>query len=363
MAVDQNIHQQWMARALDLARRGIETTHPNPRVGCVLVKDDRVVGEGWHHHTGGPHAERVALDAAGADAVGSTAYVTLEPCAHTGLTPPCADALIDAGITRAVIAVLDADPRTAGQGEQRLRDAGIAVEVGVLESDARALNRGFFSRFERGRPWVTLKLAASLDGRTAMASGESQWITGADARADVHRLRAQSSAVLTGIGTVLADNPRLTARGDGVQRQPLRVVLDSQLRTPADAAVLGDDGPHLLVHGHDASEGSENAHCAPVAHHETGLDLQAVCRLLAEQHQCNELFVECGAKLAGSWLQSGLVDTLVLYLAPKLLGDAGRGLVALPGLDRLSDAITLEDAEIKQFGPDWRIIARPVLAA
>lgn len=352
-----------MARALDLARQGLKTTHPNPRVGCVLVNGDRVVGEGWHKITGGPHAERAALDAAGADAAGATAYVTLEPCAHTGHTPPCADALIDAGVGRVVIAICDADPRTAGQGAQRLRDAGIAVEVGVLESDARALNRGFFSRFERGRPWVTLKLAASLDGRTAMASGESQWITGTEARADVHRLRAQSAAVLTGIGTVLADNPRLNARGDEAQRQPLRVVLDSQLRTPAGAAVLGEDGLHLLVHGPDAGAGPPNAHCAQVATTDSGLDLHAVCQLLAEQHDCNDLLVECGAKLAGAWLQSGLVDTLVLYLAPKLLGDAGRGLVALPGLDRLADAITLEDADIKQFGPDWRIIARPVLAA
>lgn len=351
-----------MARALDLARRGINTTHPNPRVGCVLVKDDVLVGEGWHERTGSPHAERVALDAADS-AAGAFAYVTLEPCAHTGHTPPCADALINAGVSRVVIAILDADPRTAGQGAQRLRDAGIAVDIGVLEAQARALNRGFFSRFERGRPWVTLKLAASMDGRTAMASGESQWITSEAARADVHRLRAESSAVLTGIGTVLADDPSLTARAEGVTRQPLRVVLDRQLRCPTSARVIGDDDLCLLMHGPDAPAMELGAQRAEVKLQGEHLDLHAVCTALAKQYGCNELFVECGATLAGAWLQSGLVDSLVLYLAPKLLGDAARGLAALSGVETLRQAVSLQDVQMQQIGDDWRIIARPVLAA
>lgn len=362
MTNDITTHERWMARALELARRGINTTHPNPRVGCVLVQGDTAVGEGWHERAGGPHAERMALDAAGAHAKGATAYVTLEPCGHTGQTPPCVDALIAAQVQRVVFAAADADPRTAGQSAAKLKAAGIAVTQGVLTDEARALNRGFFSRFERGRPWVTLKLAASLDGRTAMASGESQWITGAEARADVHRWRAGSSVVLTGIGTVLADDPKLTARGEGITRQPLRVVLDSAARTPPQALVRGDDGQCLIVHAPGA-DGAGAGHSVAVASKAGSLDLHAVSKLLAEQYACNDLFVECGAKLAGAWLQSGLVDTLVLYLAPKLLGDAGRGLVALPGLDQLADAINLEGAAIKQIGPDWRIIARPVLAA
>lgn len=363
MTASREQDERWMARALVLARRGVNTTHPNPRVGCVLVKGDAVVGEGWHERAGGPHAERMALAAAGTAAQGATAYVTLEPCAHTGRTPPCVDALIATKVSRVVFATPDADVRTAGQSAALLEAAGISVEQGVLAAEARALNRGFFSRFERGRPWVTLKLAASLDGRTAMASGESQWITGEAARADVHCLRAQSSAILTGIGTVLADDPSLTARSEGVSRQPVRVVLDRQLRCPPGARVIGDDGLCLLMHGPDAQSVQTGARLAEVGLANGHLDLSAVCETLAKQFDCNELFVECGATLAGAWLQSGLVDTLVLYLAPKLLGDSARGLASLAGVETLAQAVALKDAQMQQIGDDWRIIARPVLAA
>ena len=361
----ENIDQRWMAQALALAERGLDTTHPNPAVGCVLVKDDTVVGEGWHARAGGPHAERGALDAAGDAARGATAYVTLEPCAHTGRTPPCVDALIAAGVARVVYAADDADPRTAGESAARLEAAGIQVSRGVLAEDARALNRGFFSRHSRGRPWITLKLAMSLDGRTAMASGESQWITGEAARADVHRWRARASAVLTGIGTVLADNPRLTARGEGISRQPLRVVLDSRLRTPADAALIGDDDLALILVGDGVDAATADAFPAAVRSvpgSDGRIDLHAAATLLATAFEINELFIECGPALAGAWLQSGLVDTVLVYTAPLLLGDAARGLAHLPGLERLDQAIALEDVQWEQLGRDWRIIARPVLA-
>ena len=356
--------QRWMARALELAERGVETTDPNPAVGCVLVAGGKVVGEGWHERAGGPHAERMALDAAGDAAAGATAYVTLEPCGHTGRTPPCVDALIDARVARVVYAVDDADPRTAGQSTARLEAAGVAVSRGVCSAQARDLNRGFFSRHSRGRPWITLKLAMSLDGRTAMASGESQWITGEAARADVHRWRARASAVLTGIGTVLADNPRLTARQpSAASRQPMRVVLDSRLRTPADAALIGDDTLVLVGAQVDtARTAGFPATVRAVPGADGRIDLHAAAALLATEFEVNELLIECGPALAGAWLDSGLVDQVLIYTAPMLLGDAARGLAHLPGVERLDQAIVLEDAQWQQIGRDWRIIARPVLA-
>ncbi len=295
-----------MARALRLAARGLYTTDPNPRVGCVIARGGEVVGEGWHQRAGEPHAEVHALRAAGERARGATAYVTLEPCAHHGRTPPCAEALIAAGVRRVVYAVRDPDPRVSGCGARLLTAAGIEVAAGLMEASARAQNRGFLSRLERGRPWVRLKLAASLDGRTALASGESRWITSEAARADVQRLRARASAIMTGIGTVLADDPRLDVRLAGQQRQPLRVVLDSALRTPRAARLLAPPGQVLLFTTRSnpsatAELAATGASIEVVAAAAAGLDLAAVMQRLAAL-EVNELHVECGATLAGRLL-------------------------------------------------------------
>jgi diaminohydroxyphosphoribosylaminopyrimidine deaminase / 5-amino-6-(5-phosphoribosylamino)uracil reductase len=357
-----------MARALRLARRGLYTTHPNPRVGCVLVRDGEVVGEGWHERTGEPHAEVNALRAAGERARGATAYVTLEPCSHHGRTPPCSDALLEAGVARVVAAMRDPNPRVAGQGLARLAAAGVETASGLMQAEARVLNPGFISRMERGRPWVRIKSAVSLDGRTAMASGESQWITGAEARADVQRWRAQADAVLTGSGTVLADDPSLNVRLDaaaleigGEVRQPLRAVLDTQLRTPPKARLLGLPGGVLLFAGpagaarRGALEAS-GAEVCEVAADDSGLDLEAVLRELAAR-EINEVHVEAGARLSGALIAAGLADELLLYLAPSLLGDTGRGLFALPGLERLNERVELDIRELRPIGRDWRILA------
>ena len=359
-----------MARALRLARRGLYTTRPNPRVGCVIVRDGTVVGEGWHQRAGGPHAEVHALRAAGERARGATVYVTLEPCAHHGRTPPCADALVAAGVARVVAAMEDPNPQVAGRGLARLRAAGIAAESGLLADEARALNRGFVQRMTRGRPWVRVKLAASLDGRTAMASGESQWITGPAARRDVQRWRARSDAILTGRGTVQHDDPSLNLRLapealglDEAPPPPLRVVLDSALRTPPTARLFGLPGPVLLVH--DARHAPPPALAAlaavdflPVPRGAAGLDLAAVLRGLAER-EINEVQVEAGATLAGALLTAGLLDELVLYLAPHLMGDGGRGLFHLPDLTTMAGRIPLRIGDITAVGDDWRIIATP----
>jgi diaminohydroxyphosphoribosylaminopyrimidine deaminase/5-amino-6-(5-phosphoribosylamino)uracil reductase len=355
---------QYMARALRLAARGLYTTDPNPRVGCVLVKDGRVVGEGWHKFAGGPHAEINALAQAGSEAADSTAYVTLEPCCHQGRTPPCTDALIKAGVRRVVFARQDPNPRVAGEGAGLLQAAGITVESGMLADEAVRLNPGFARRMHSGRPWVRCKLAMSLDGRTAMASGESQWITGSAARADVHRLRARSSAILTGIGTVLADDPSLTARLEGVDtaeiKQPLRVVLDSRLRLPATARLLGLPGETLIFTGEDTAvqPGIENNAVSVVKVPLTSgqLDLDAVLRHLGSL-EINDVHVEAGATLSGALLQAGLVDELVIYMAPHLMGDAARGLFALPGLEHMTDRIQLVISDVRAVGQDWRITA------
>lgn len=363
-----------MDRALALARRGLYSADPNPRVGCVLVKDDQVVGEGWHRRTGEAHAEVNALRVAGPAARGATAYVTLEPCCHHGRTTPCTDALLAAGVSRVVAAMVDPDPRVSGQGLAQLRTAGVEVECGLRERQARELNVGFVARLTRGRPWLRLKLAMSLDGRTAMASGESQWITGPAARADVHRWRARSSAVLAGAATVLADDPALNVRlatddngGPAAElRQPLRVILDPQLRTPPQAHTLSLPGGVLLItaaeHGHDlarrAALAAAGAEIQTVAATPDGLDLNAVAGVLAAR-DLNELHVEAGARLAGALFGAGLVDELLLYVAPKLLGSAARGLVELPGVETLADGVELELLEQTRVGPDWRIVARP----
>ncbi len=352
----------YMARALALARRGLYSTDPNPRVGCVLVKDGHIVGEGWHERAGEPHAEAIALDIAGARARGATAYVTLEPCCHHGRTPPCTDALLSAGVARMVAAMRDPNPQVAGRGLDILRAAGVWVECGLLEAEARALNPGFIQRMTLGRPWVRVKLAMSLDGRTALASGESQWLTGEAARADVQRLRARSSAILTGIGTVLTDDPSLNVRLPEAVCQPLRVILDTELRTPPTAQTLQLPGPVAIfttvldpaVWAPLQAAGGEVI-VAPRAGR--GLDLRAVMAELARR-ECNEVHVECGPTLAGALLQAELIDELVIYLAPLLLGDRARGLFHLPELVRMRERQELEILETRAVGRDWRLTLR-----
>lgn len=383
---------QCMARALELARRALYTTDPNPRVGCVLAHDDLIIAEGFHARAGEPHAERHALATAGEHARGATAYVTLEPCSHTGRTGPCADALIDAGVARVVAAMEDPNPQVAGTGLRRLRDAGIQVDTGLQEADARALNPGFILRMSQGRPLIRIKAAASLDGRTAMASGESQWITGPEAREDVQRLRARSSAIVTGIGTVLADRPSYTVRpeqwvqgeyADGPVRAPLRVILDPALRTPVDSPVVTADGPCLIVHADDgeaapddrrralehagaellalpraraASDPAEPG--AALRAERRGLDLHAVIAELTRR-ECNEVLVECGATLSGAFVREGLFDELIVYLAPTLLGSDARGLLDLP-FDRMDQQVRLQWSDLRRVGADLRLTLTPL---
>nr|WP_297462262.1 bifunctional diaminohydroxyphosphoribosylaminopyrimidine deaminase/5-amino-6-(5-phosphoribosylamino)uracil reductase RibD [uncultured Halomonas sp.] len=364
----------WMARALQLARKGLYTCDPNPRVGCVLVKQGLVVGEGWHRRAGEAHAEIHALRAAGEAARGATAFVTLEPCAHHGRTGPCAQALIDAGVTRVIAAMQDPNPLVAGRGLAMLREAGVAVEVGLLEDAARALNPGFIARMNRGWPFVRLKMAMSLDGRTAMASGESQWITGSSARSEVQRLRARSSAIMTGVESVIFDNSRLTLRADQLglddgeaiaKRQPLRVVVDSRLRLPLAAACLREPGRTLIatcssdMARRQALERA-GAEVLVLACERTGrVDLEALLRYLAERESCNEVLLETGATLAGAMLDAGLIDEMHLFMAPTLLGGEARPLFALPGLERMAQQHALHIDDIRAVGHDWRIIARP----
>ena len=425
-----------MAHALRLAERGLYTTKPNPRVGCVITHGERVVGSGWHQRAGEPHAEVYALRAAGGLARGATAYVTLEPCAHFGRTPPCADALVAAGVARVVVAAEDSNPKVAGQGLARLRAAGITVDSGLMRDASRDLNCGFFSRIERGRPWLRVKLAMSLDGRTALADGESKWITGDAARGDVQRWRARSSAILTGSGTVLADDPSLTVRlagetdsplhapadllgsaggrgplvasdslrgsfdlpvagnslgasrdsstasgtgvgplspglaggegwGEEAALAPLRVVLDRQLRTPAGAHVLDGSAPTLVLHapGHaPADDRYARVELAQVAETHGGLDLSAALGLLAAR-ACNEVQVEAGPTLCGALFAAGLVDELLLYVAPVLLGDRARPLLHLPALNDMAARWRLQVVEQRAVGTDWRLRLRPLPAA
>ncbi|HEU0154299.1 MAG TPA: bifunctional diaminohydroxyphosphoribosylaminopyrimidine deaminase/5-amino-6-(5-phosphoribosylamino)uracil reductase RibD [Arenimonas sp.] len=351
-----------MARALQLAERAAFTTQPNPMVGCVIADGDQVLGEGWHVRAGEPHAEVHALREAAGRARGATAYVTLEPCAHHGRTPPCADALVAAGVTRVVAACRDPYHQVSGQGFAKLQAAGITVEYGLMEAAARHLNRGFFSRMERGRPWVRVKLGMSLDGRTALASGESKWITSEAARADVMRWRARAGALMTGIATVLADDPRLTVRlPEGVDFvPPLRVVLDERGRLPALSQVLTDGlAPTLVVHGDDVvPDYDDDVRAFAVRRVDGGLDLSAVLSQLA-QRGVNELQVEAGATLSGALLKAGLVDELLLYIAPVLLGERARPLFA--GIDpaTMAERIGLKLVESRQVGPDLRLSLVP----
>lgn len=364
--------QAFMARALELARKGLYSTHPNPRVGCVIVRDGQVVGEGWHARAGEPHAEVHALRQAGERARGATAYVTLEPCSHHGRTPPCADALVNAGVARVVAAMQDPNPQVAGRGLLRLMDAGIAVQSGVLESEARALNAGFIKRMETGLPFVRVKLAMSLDGRTAMASGESQWITGPAARAAVQRLRARASVVLTSADTVLTDGARLTVRPDelglnaeltalAVTRPPLRVLVDGRLRVPLSApfyqagkalvatCAVASARDRFQEEGHELlAVPSSNGH----------VDLR---RLLLElgSRGANEVLVEAGPRLAGAFARAGLVDEFQIFMAGRLLGSSARPLLDWP-LARMAEAPQLKITDVRAVGDDWRIIAVPL---
>jgi diaminohydroxyphosphoribosylaminopyrimidine deaminase / 5-amino-6-(5-phosphoribosylamino)uracil reductase len=349
--------EHYMARALRLARHGLTSTHPNPRVGCVIVRDGEIVGEGWHVRAGEPHAEIFALREAGARARGAAMYVTLEPCCHHGRTPPCVDALMVAGIARVVIAMQDPNAKVAGKGIAQLRSAGMVVDVGVLQQEAEALNRGFMSRMTRRRPWVRVKLAASMDGRTTAANGASQWITGPAARADVHSWRAQSDAILTGIGTVLADDPALTARdGDTLlPRQPVRIVLDTHARLPADARILRQPGLVWQVHS--------GAHVATTAAHsmiaplQSGrIDLAYTMQMLADR-EINDVWVEAGPILSGALVAAGLVDELMLYFAPHVLGDGGRGMFTLPLVQSLQDRKQITLRDVRCVGEDLRITA------
>jgi diaminohydroxyphosphoribosylaminopyrimidine deaminase / 5-amino-6-(5-phosphoribosylamino)uracil reductase len=363
MTANPEFDASHMARALELARRGLWTTDPNPRVGCVIAHGERTIAEGWHERAGEAHAEAAALAAAGARARGATAYVTLEPCSHHGRTPPCADALVAAGIARVVYAMRDPNPRVDGAGIARLAAAGIAVEGGVLEREARELNPGFLSRMTRGWPWVTVKLAASLDGGTALPGGESRWITGAAAREDVQRLRARSSAVMTGSGTVLADDPRLDVRLPGATRQPLRVVLDSKLRTPSTARILAAPGRALILCTTADAVRAEalraaGAEVAMVASTSGGVDLGAALALLADR-QVNELLVECGAGLAGALLGAGLVDELDLYLAPTLLGRGARPLADLEAPVSMAGRLEFSIVDRQDLGGDLLLRLRP----
>lgn len=360
----------FMARALQLARRGLYTTTPNPRVGCVLVRDGTIVGEGWHERAGAPHAEIMALQKVGAGGTasntpGATAYVTLEPCCHFGRTPPCADALIAAGIKRVVVAMQDPNPQVAGQGLARLAAAGVLTECGLLEGEARELNIGFVSRMTRGRPWLRLKVAASLDGKTALHNGVSQWITSIAARRDAHAWRARSCAVLTGIGTVRDDNPRLTVREVMTSRQPLKVVIDSRLETSLGALVL--EGGNVLIAcaiddaGRRAALEARGAEIIVLPNPHGKVELAELMRELGRRG-INEVLVEAGLKLNGSLLRENCIDELLIYQAPLLLGDTARGMFDLGDLTTLAAARHLQIIERRAVGTDFRLRARFVHA-
>lgn len=365
--------EAFMNRALALAERGLYTTDPNPRVGCVLVRDGEVIGEGYHVRAGEGHAEVNAVAAAGGKAQGATAYVTLEPCSHYGRTPPCAELLIKQGVSRVVCGMVDPNPQVGGRGIKMLQQAGIQAEAGLFAERAAALNPGFIKRMEQQLPLVRLKLAMSVDGRTAMASGESQWITGAEARSDVQRLRARSSAVVTGINSILVDDSSLTVRANELnlpeadeiaKRQPRRVVLDSQLRLPLEAKILRQPGTtsiHTLNSSSVRRMALEQTGAEVVAYPTSGsrLDLRAVLKHLALEDQCNEVLVECGATLAGSFIAAGLVDELVTYVAPKLLGSDARPLLRLP-LSRMAEQISLQLDDVSRLGDDLRLTWHPL---
>ena len=358
-----DLDRAMMERALALAGRGLYTTDPNPRVGCVLVRDGEVVGEGWHARAGQPHAEPGAIAAAGERARGSTAYVTLEPCNHHGRTPPCAEALVAAGVARVVYGARDPNPRVSGAGEERLRRAGIAVEGGLMSDASRELNCGFMKRMETGLPWVRVKLAMSLDGRTALANGESRWITSGTARKDAQYFRARSSAVVTGIGTVLGDDPAMNVRIPESDRQPWRVELDSDLRTPPGSRIVERDGQLLVFGTRDdptrrAALEARSALVEILPSTDGRLPLGEVLSRLARLGM-NEVWVEAGPRLAGAFVRAGLYDELVVYVAPSLIGGDAMPLVQLPGIAQLDDRLRLRFTDIRAVGDDLRLTLRP----
>lgn len=359
MSFDARDHAH-MALALRLARRGLYTTDPNPRVGCVIADGDRLVGAGWHEAAGAAHAEIAAMNDAAEPVRGMTAYVTLEPCAFHGRTPPCADALVEAGIGRVVIAVEDPHPRVAGKGLQRLHDAGVAVDTGLMSAEAERLNPGYLKRMRTGRPWVRIKSAVSLDGRIGLANGDSKWITGEAARQDVQRWRARSSAILTGIGTVLADDPRMTARVSGPVRQPARVVVDSAWRTPPDSHLRAGEGDVLVAGIGEPPEALArgDAHCLALPAGPGGVALPELLEELGRR-ELNEVQVEAGSRLCGALLSEGLVDELVLYVAPVLLGDGGPGPFAFGPLESMDDRAHFKVQDTLRLGDDIRIHLRP----
>jgi diaminohydroxyphosphoribosylaminopyrimidine deaminase / 5-amino-6-(5-phosphoribosylamino)uracil reductase len=357
---------EYLARALRLAEKGLYTTHPNPRVGCVLAKSGVIVGEGYHQQTGGEHAEAMALRVAGAAAEGATAYVTLEPCSFQGRTPSCAKALINAGIKRVVAAMADPHTRNAGAGFRILRDAGIEVDTPLMEQSARQLNPGYVRKFEAGLPYVRLKLAMTLDGKTALANGKSQWITGSEARADVQKLRARSSAIVTGVQTIIDDDPRMSVRADELQDETAVLaakvtrpiyVLDSHCRIPQNAAILAN--PHAVVVCCNATSRKLPVTIEQVDAASDGrVDLARFLQFLA-QKDCNEVLFECGATLAGALIRDGLADELVIYVAPSLMGNDARSLLNLPEIDKMQDLFQLTIREARMVGQDIRLTAMP----
>ena len=352
-----------MASALRLARQGLETTHPNPRVGCVIARDEEVTGKGWHKKAGEPHAEIYALREAGDRAAGGTAYVTLEPCGHTGRTPPCVDALISAKIARVIFAVGDPNPEVNGSGSESLKQAGIDVQSGLMATEAEALNAGFFKRMRHGLPWVRIKLAQSMDGHIALSNGSSQWISGPESRADVQRWRSRSDAILTGIGTVLADNPSLNVRIGDADLQPARVIVDSQWRTPVSAKLLSLPGQVLIAGLQDTQVPQElsnsGAHCVEMPPSNRGVDLKAIMQELARRG-INEVQVEAGATLCGSLIEEGLVDELLIYQAPVVLGGNAVSPFMLPRLDNMDDRVHLDWVDSRIIGKDLRLRLKPV---
>jgi len=350
---------RFMARALKLADKGVFTTHPNPRVGCVITKNGVVVGEGYHKFAGQAHAEIHALKQAGKYARGSTLYVNLEPCCHHGRTPPCTDAIIKSGVSRVVIAMEDPNPLVNRAGISVLKKAGIIVETGINHDRAMRLNRGFIKRIIEGKPWVTLKIAVSLDGKTALQSGDSQWITSEPARLDAHRLRAASSAILTGVGTVLRDDPEMTARVPEVERQPLRVILDSRLSTPANAKILNAKGAALIMTAPNMLSDAEiypqkNVEVIGVPMKGSAIDINEVLLELGRR-EVNDLMLEAGSRLSGALLEQSMVDEVVVYMAPDLLGSDARGMFRIPGIEEMHDKHLLEFTDIRKVGRDIRL--------
>lgn len=351
-----------MAEALRLANKGLYTCDPNPRVGCVIADEQRVLGRGWHAFTGGAHAEIAALRDAEDPVGGKTAYVTLEPCAHHGRTPPCVEALIEAGISRVVIAGSDPNPQVGGGGVEKLRAAGVTVDTGLMSAEAEALNPGFLSRMRKGRPWVRVKIAISLDGRTALQNGDSKWISSEESRQDVQRWRARSSSILTGIGTVLADDPQMMARVNQKVRQPLRVIVDSRWRTPPDSRILSDPGDAVVAGSRlqpvSAALESAGISCLSLPEKAGRLDLGALLTELADR-EINEVQVEAGARLNGALLTAGLIDEILIYQAPVLLGDQSAGPFAFGPLESMTQRTHLELLETTRFGDDLRIRLQP----